>query len=60
MDRTITVRWCRWYFGYASLINGGSYYEPHGKEILNDEVIRCQIRFPNLVRETFGIDLELH
>ena len=39
--------------GYASLINGGSYYEPHVvKEILNDEGSVVKSVSPNLVRET--------
>ena len=48
--------------GYASLINGGSYYEPHVvKEILNDEGSVVKIRFPKSgARDGFGIDLELH
>ncbi len=39
--------------GYASLINGGSYYEPHVvKEILNDEGSVVKTISPKLVRET--------
>lgn len=39
--------------GYASLINGGSYYEPHlVKEILNDEGSVVKENEPKLVRET--------
>ena len=40
--------------GYASLINGGSYYEPHVvKEILNDEGSVVKSVSPNLVRRRF-------
>ena len=46
----------------CSVINGGSYYEPHVvKEILNDEGSVVKSVSPNSgARDGFGIDLELH
>ncbi|MEG2732801.1 MAG: penicillin-binding protein 2 [Clostridium sp.] len=39
--------------GYASMINGGAYYEPHTvKEILNDQGAVVRKNDPKLIRET--------